>query len=321
MPEPSSIADERTKLTGLNDDVLAFFAAVEEQNKPQAQAGEAPNGEDVEYFEYGGDDPSPALTKEGNETADTLARRIRHQMVQISTIAKGAALLGEEDRRDLSHFTKTMAAAVRFRRYTYQDLYVHHDEGTVLGVTPASQSDHQKVSLRKARTLFLDAYKRVSDLTELISSGENNPLPSADKGTSTYKPDTAFIMMQIDKDKPDLDDVNEAVKTVFERFGINALRADEIQHDDAFVDRIIAEISSREFLFADLTGERPSVYYEVGYAHALKKRVILVRKKGTRIHADLAHRNCPDYDNLVGLKSLLHKRLVAMTGKNIPEKE
>ena len=116
-------------------------------------------------------------------------------------------------------------------------------------------------------------------------------------------------------------DVNEAVKTVFGRFGTRALRADKIQHDDAFVDRIIDEISSREFLFADLSGERPSVYYEVGFAHALKRRVILFRKTGVHIHGDLGHRNCPECDSLVGLKSLLHKRLVPMTGKNTPEKD
>lgn len=320
MPEPSSIDDERAKLAALHDDVLAFFAIVEEQKKPQVLVGETPEGEEAEYFEFGDDDPSPKLTNEGAETADTLARRTRHLMVQISTIAKGATLLGDEDLRDFGHLTKTMAAAIRFRRYTYQDLYIHHDEDIVLGVTPASQSERERISIQKARRLFTDAYKRVLELADLISPREKNQLPHASKGTSTYKPDTAFIMMQIDKEKPDLDDVNDAVKHVFDRFGIQALRADEIQHDESFVDRIIDEISSREFLFADLTGERPSVYYEVGYAHALKKRVILFRKKGTRIHADLAHRNCPEYDNLIGLKSLLHKRLVAMTGKNISEK-
>jgi hypothetical protein len=214
-----------------------------------------------------------------------------------------------------------MAAAVRFRRYTYQGLYVHHDEDIVLGVTPARQSEDEKVSLEKAVRFFSGAYKRVMELTDLIAPNEQNRVSASASGKVRYEPDTAFIMMQIDKKNPDLADVNEAVKTVFGRFGINALRADEIQHDDAFVDRIIDEISSREFLFADLSGERPSVYYEVGYAHALKRRVILFRKTGVHIQGDLAHRNCPEYENLVGLKSLLHKRLVAMTGKNIPEKD
>jgi nucleoside 2-deoxyribosyltransferase len=319
MSELPSIAGERAKLTTLRDEILRFFGAIEEQNKPVAQVGHGPEGEEVEYFEYAGDSPNPALSKEDHETAEEFARQIRQLMVRISGWAKGATLLGEEDLRDLSHLTKTMAAAVRFRRYTYQELYVHHDEDIVLGVTPASQSEREKVSPDKARRLFSEAYKRVMELTDLISPHERDNASASEKGTSTYIPDTAFIMMQIDKDKPQLNDVLDTVEQVFKRFGIKARRADEIEHDDIITNRILDEISSCEFLFADLSGERPSVYYEVGYGHALKKRVILYREKGTHIHFDLAHRNCPEYESLRELRQLLTKRLTAMTGKQVPD--
>jgi nucleoside 2-deoxyribosyltransferase len=128
-------------------------------------------------------------------------------------------------------------------------------------------------------------------------------------------------MMQIDKSQPELNDVLDTVEDVFKRFGIKARRADEIEHDDVITSRILEEIASCEFLFADLSGERPSVYYEVGYAHALKKRVILYRKKATRIHFDLAHRNCPECESLRELRQLLTKRLTAMTGKQVADAE
>ena len=60
------------------------------------------------------------------------------------------------------------------------------------------------------------------------------------------------------------------------------------------------------------------MYYEVAHALARNKRVILVRKKGTNLHFDLSHRNCPEYDNTTGLKKLLRKRLEAITNKKSP---
>ena len=105
---------------------------------------------------------------------------------------------------------------------------------------------------------------------------------------------------------------------MFNEFGIHAITADEIEHEDAITDRILDEIDTREFLFADLTHERPNVYYEIGHAHARNKRVILFRKKDTELHFDVAHRNCPEYENITELKKRLRNRLEAITNKRGP---
>lgn len=89
------------------------------------------------------------------------------------------------------------------------------------------------------------------------------------------KRDTAFILMAMDPDNPALEDVYRTIKEVCASYGINAYGAGEIEHQDRITDLILSEIKTCEFLIADLSYERPNVYYEIGYAHAINKRPIL----------------------------------------------
>ncbi len=153
------------------------------------------------------------------------------------------------------------------------------------------------------------------DLIDLLSPSEAEGPVAA---TSNYKPNTAFVMMAIDEAKPHLEDIRNAVKEMVERFGIKAITADEIEHEGVITDRILKEIDTSEFLLADLSYERPNVYYEIGYAHSRGKRVSLYRRAGTKLHFDLAQWNCPEYSNTTELKALLGKRLEAMTNRPNP---
>jgi hypothetical protein len=331
MNDGLAIENVRGMLTSLRDEALEFYAAIrksEKENEPfdPTEAVELEEGEEfgdvdedaVEIHFPNATDVGDRLTRASREVADDLARRTKKTMVQLASLVKGAALLGEGDLRDVGILAKKMSAALRFRRYRHWGLQVHHDEDVVLGVDPAGQSEDEKISVWEAHRIYVESYRQTMEMTDLVSSVERSLSVLPDQASS-YKPDTAFIIMQIDKAQPGLEDVLDTVREVFKRFGIKARRADEIEHDDVITNRILEEISSSEFLFADLTGERPSVYYEVGYAHAIKKRVILYRKKEARIHFDLAHRNCPEYGNLKELRHLLHIRLADMTGKQVPE--
>jgi hypothetical protein len=213
--------------------------------------------------------------------------------------------------------TKAMRAALLLREFRSWNADVINDEDIILGVTPAGQSDDHSARPEAASHTFSEWVEKIASILDLVAaSHELEPSGSLETTDATrYRPGTAFIMMWMDKSQSDLDDVSDAVKGVFGQFRIRAVRADDIEHEGLITPRIINEIKTAEFCFADLTGARPNVYYEVGYAHALNRRVILFRKAGTWLHFDLAGYNCPEYNNLRELKEKLTLRLRAITNE------
>ena len=268
-------------------------------------------------FDYWSDLPS-SLKME----AEGISARLAALAHQTGPAIRRSPLLTEVDEREAGHAFKGMRAALRFREFSNRDVEVLHDEGTVLGVQPAYE-DEQCVDPSHARTIFS---RRVVSLKNRLELADPEPSETTDVAlTATkpiaagYRPGTAFIMMWMSKDRPELTDVCETIKNCFSKFGIDAVRSDDIEHEDIITQRILDQIKTAEFLFADLSGERPSVYYEVGFAHALGRRVILFRKVGTQIHFDLAAYNCPEYENLSKLRSMLMKRLESLTGGPPPK--
>ena len=80
---------------------------------------------------------------------------------------------------------------------------------------------------------------------------------------------------------------------------------------------ILKRIKASEYLIADLSNNRPNVYYEIGYAHAIKKKTIFICKEGTDLHFDIKGYNTIFYSNMTELKKELNKRLASMTNKNL----
>jgi len=258
------------------------------------------------------------MTEEQRASGELLVSGLVEVMSEVAIAVRQSPLLDDADQREIVTYTKTMRAAIFFRRYSYWAPEAIHDEGTVLGVSHAHQTEEQ-VGIGRAESLFRQTYEATLKIIDLIGLGgqhEYSSISGSKLAVSKYRPNTAFIMMWMDPDHRELDDIRDAIKSTFEAFGIQALRSDDIEHEDTITKRILDEIATSEFLVADLTGARPSVYYEVGFAHALGKRVILYRKKDTPLHFDLAVHNCPEYENLGDLRKKLTKRLQALTNRS-----
>lgn len=126
---------------------------------------------------------------------------------------------------------------------------------------------------------------------------------------------SAFVLMAINPNNPSLEDTYNTIKEASLEFGITAYRADEIEHQGQITEQILLEIRTAEYLVADLSYERPNVYYEIGYAHAFNKKPILYRTAGTQLHFDLSVHNVPEYKNNSELRTMLRKRWEAILGR------
>ena len=301
----------------LGENAMAFFdAAIAECSKdttPQWKiCDEGRNG----YWDR--------LSHERHLQSQKTQEMLFNVVALIIPTLKASPVLDVSDEKDVGRCIKRMRAALKLRRFRSWEIEVLHDEGTVLGVNPPGQSEDECSSPVDAKNAFFECIEQLEGIAQLLKiTPANLPdgLPEKNPNLSqSYRPNTAFIMMPIDNSNPENEDVYGAYKECFSRFGVKAVRADGIEHEDVITKRIIEEIKTSEFLVGDLTNERPSVYYEIGYAHSLGRRVMLYRKAGTSIHFDLAAYNCPEYKNITELKSILMKRLEEATNRR-PEND
>jgi len=83
--------------------------------------------------------------------------------------------------------------------------------------------------------------------------------------------------------------------------GHNCLRADDISVPGSILDDLFKSIKEADYLIADLTGRNANVFYELGYAHALNKPVILLTQDVSDIPFDLRHQRLIAYsDSMAG---------------------
>jgi hypothetical protein len=96
----------------------------------------------------------------------------------------------------------------------------------------------------------------------------------------------------------------EVIEDVLQDFDCVAIRIDKEAPLGGLVERIKTEIRRARFLVADLTDERPSCYFEVGYAEALGRPVVFLASKEsvmepgmpTKVHFDI-HQNVQFFTN------------------------
>ena len=115
-----------------------------------------------------------------------------------------------------------------------------------------------------------------------------------------------FIIMAF---KPDMEPVYDCLKEVAEEYDLIAKRVDEELGDYKITDKIIEMIEDCKFIIADLTHERPNVYFELGYARGIGKTVITIAKDTTKIHFDVKDWKYLSYNDTRVLEKKLRREI------------
>jgi nucleoside 2-deoxyribosyltransferase len=108
----------------------------------------------------------------------------------------------------------------------------------------------------------------------------------------------AFVLMPFDKA---FDDVYKlAFKGAVALFDdVVPERVDEQIYREGILERIYRQIEAADIIIADMTGQNPNVFYEVGYAHAKSKLCILLTSNAADIPFDLKHQRHIVYDKSI----------------------
>ena len=149
------------------------------------------------------------------------------------------------------------------------------------------------------------------------------PIHGIPKKISTLKQLDLFMLMPFTEEMRPTYEVH--IKNVAKRLGLNIKRADDLFTSNVVVQDIWAGICSSQIIIADCTGRNPNVFYEIGLAHVVGKRIILITQNREDVPFDLRHMRYIYYRATArGMKALelsLMKTLKSELGVAVKEKK
>jgi len=95
----------------------------------------------------------------------------------------------------------------------------------------------------------------------------------------------------------------EVIKRISSEFGIDINTSNETFGPGIILEDIVRQIIESKAVIAEITPANPNVYYEVGYAHAIKKPTILIAEKSTKLPFDVSPFRVLLYENTIAGKS------------------
>ncbi len=116
-----------------------------------------------------------------------------------------------------------------------------------------------------------------------------------------------FVVMQFTDSFNEL--YSDVIAPICSQQGFKVVRADETYGPGVIIADIVREITEASIVIADITPNNPNVFWEVGYAHALRKPTILIAERGRDLPFDISPFRTLFYDNTIAGKSRVEEGL------------
>lgn len=174
--------------------------------------------------------------------------------------------------------------------------------------------ERKLLSLNEA---LLKTQERFSDVNHLILEGNESRSSSflesmGVKKDIKVKQRTAFVLTPF---HPEFDASYSWIKSFFIEHGYSCTRGDAVLAESNILAHIISEMLASEIVVANISGRNPNVFYELGIAHALDKKVVLVARSANDITFDVSNLQIVLYKDKESLHSSLGRWLVSMLRK------
>lgn len=117
-----------------------------------------------------------------------------------------------------------------------------------------------------------------------------------------------FVVMQFTEEFNNL--YKDVIIPISEGLGFEIVRADEFYSSTPILNDIIKSLIDASVIIADITPDNPNVFYEIGYAHAIKKPTILIcDKTREKLPFDVSSFRTLFYENSISGKTKIETSL------------
>lgn len=104
--------------------------------------------------------------------------------------------------------------------------------------------------------------------------------------------------------------VYDEILKICNSIGLQCSRGDEVNFKQDFFPYIIKQILKAKCIIANVDGRSPNVFYELGFAHALDKKSIIISKTIDDLPADIKSKRTIVYKNMEDLDKKLKEEII-----------